>query len=94
MTHPQPARKTGHRPLAAAHYKDARVHYPDLKQQPHTGQPRASHSDTDPVGQLKPSSLTADASEPQQCAPTPTPTTRPEPGRAPDEGQGDNRWFH
>ena len=41
-------------PLAAAHYKDARVHYPDLKQQPHTSQPRASHSNTGPAGQLKP----------------------------------------
>jgi hypothetical protein len=31
-----PHTNTDHESLTAAHYKDARVHYPDLKQQPHT----------------------------------------------------------
>ena len=31
------------------HYKDARVHYPDLKQQPHTDT-RPAHADPDSAG--------------------------------------------
>jgi hypothetical protein len=38
-----PHTNTDHESLTAAHYKDARVHYPDLKQQPHTTPNPASH---------------------------------------------------
>ena len=71
---PKAGNKTSPRSSAAAHYKDARVHYPDLKQQPHTSQPRASRSSTGPAGQAETTSHTADASEPQQCAPTTNPS--------------------
>jgi hypothetical protein len=56
------------------HYKDARVHYPDLKQQPHTEKPRHHTATPIPAGLLEPKPQTTkppDSSEPQQCAPTP-----------------------
>jgi len=64
--------------LTATHYKDARVHYPDLKQQPHTTRP-AHTQQTGPPGrepetkQIETGPET-DVSEPQQCAPTPSPS--------------------
>jgi len=70
------------------HYKDARVHYPDLKQQPHTQnhthphrrtQPRARTNDTDTPSHER---ATGDAEE---TAPTPHHRTRPghRPNRTP-----------
>ena len=63
------------------HYKDARVHYPDLKQQPHT---TPNPTNTTGPGPGRDQATThphqtaggPDASEPQQRA-TPTQTTRP-----------------
>jgi hypothetical protein len=60
------------------HYKDARVHYPDLKQQPHTRTHTTHTWATQPrPGPLEPKPQTPhpkagppDSSEPQQCAPT------------------------
>ena len=77
------------------HYKDARVHYPDLKQQPHTHhQPRTtrdqgsagllepSHSPHHPPGITPGDGFGSDSSEPQQCAPThPAPAPGRRPGR-------------
>ena len=74
-------------PLAAAHYKDARVHYPDLKQQPHTSHPPGHNPAEDLVGQLN-HRLAADAPEPQQCAPAPTPDINPT-GIKPGTRRGD-----
>ena len=66
------------------HYKDARVHYPDLKQQPHTSPTHTSRASrsrpgsryrsprhTHPQGISPPGTRGPDSSEPQQCAPTP-----------------------
>ena len=85
-TNPQPAQaRTAHtrrtqpggirQAMHTTHYKDARVHYPDLKQQPHTPRPdpqRAGHE----AGWVVPKPQTppprvrgwvSDSSEPQQC---------------------------
>ena len=64
------------------HYKDARVHYPDLKQQPHT-RPHPPHRQTstepgswnrsphtEAPGSRPQGGRSPDSSEPQQCAPT------------------------
>ena len=70
------------------HYKDARVHYPDLKQQPHTNPQTRITRDQAPAGFLvpKPQMIpprsftrrrTPDSSEPQQCAPTHQQPARP-----------------
>src|SRR6476660_966457 len=85
-----PHQKTDEPDMAVhtTHYKDARVHYPDLKQQPHTRAThpnRGEHSSQDQETahtphhqQLVTHELGAkgasgsDLSEPQQCAPTPT----------------------
>ena len=80
-----------------AHYKDARVHYPDLKQQPHTTSRSASHEPTtwpgrlsrarhqDPHPLLHPTGTkrdgATDVSEPQQCAPTTSRNQHPAPNR-------------
>jgi len=80
------------------HYKDARVHYPDLKQQPHT-HPHAPHPRTcrqagfaDPTQRLtaprRPeasAALAPDSSEPQQCAPT-QPAGHRQPAHRPTPG--------
>jgi hypothetical protein len=65
---------------------DARVHYPDLKQQPHTTPPPPTRGPDRHGRERKPSSATgtpartdtprtADPSEPQQCVCQPTTTT-------------------
>jgi hypothetical protein len=72
------------------HYKDARVHYPDLKQQPHTATTPPSRRGPQPAGFPSDRSpnrsprhtprltgRTPDSSEPQQCAPTHRTRTEP-----------------
>src|SRR5687768_3525654 len=54
--------------LTAAHYKDARVHYPDLKQQPHTTHTHGTTHVHGAAGNLKP-----------QAHQPATPTTTPPP---------------
>jgi hypothetical protein len=78
-TNKQPHTPTGVRP------QDARVHYPDLKQQPHTPhhQHASTHSSRKP-GHLKPQGnrrhhhrqLAPDSSEPQLCVCQQKPPTR------------------
>ena len=75
----------GGQAVHTTHYKDARVHYPDLKQQPHTNPGPHITCDRAPAGFLVPKPQTLgglttliprpasspDSSEPQQCVPTP-----------------------
>jgi hypothetical protein len=80
--------------------KDARVHYPDLKQQPHTRHPRTPPprgADMPAPGRDSlwyrsprpgPVDRTPDSSEPQQCAPT------PEPPYTRDPRDGEMSMFH
>src|SRR4051812_48383384 len=96
--HTHPTRTNRSRGTGAS--PDARVHYPDLKQQPHTRHRRPTAPTAQQGGAEAQPSLAgrSDPSEPQQCVADETawsfhiPKTAPEPPHEPGRHSAGRRW--
>jgi hypothetical protein len=97
---PAQVRKTSSHPPHREQLHDARVHYPDLKQQPHTRththtshtctrRPRARTKTTTGGMGVEAPGCAPDSSEPQQCAPT-----GPDPSDERPRTGGEMSMFH
>ena len=87
---PAAGKESSHRSSAAAHYKDARVHYPDLKQQPHTTHHPRLRRDDDVAGQLNHQQLLM-FQNPNSVPPPPPPaSTRDRTGKTDDDSTSEH----